>query len=79
MIDPILNYYNGFNKPVVFSYNSPLYVIPIEKVLMPGDSIAVYDQRSVITAMTRDLNAQELEELNKKLREDQERENGNDK
>ena len=74
MIDASFEFLNGTQRPVMLVYSTPYSSKPVETLIEPSQMTALYDQRSKVTAMVRDLTDEEMEAYLKAKEE--ERENG---
>ena len=68
----MLEFLNGMNRPVMFVFSTPYSKIPEEILVEPGKEWMVYDQRSKVTAMVRDLTDFEMEMYIKQKLEEEE-------
>jgi hypothetical protein len=60
MIDPMFEFLNGTKRPVILVYSTPYSPKAVETLVEPSEPFVVYDQRSKVTAMVRDLTDAEM-------------------
>lgn len=63
MIEPMMEFWNGTNRHMMFVLSQQFSSLPNNTILKPGESITVFDQRSMVTAMLRELTEKELEDF----------------
>jgi len=73
MIEPMMEFWNGSDRHMMFVLSQQFSSLPSYTILKPGESITVFDQRSMVTAMIRDLTEKELEDFLEKEKELMER------
>ena len=79
MLDPVIELFNGTSRPMMFVMSTPFFSKPTESIIEASESLTLYDQRQVITAMIRELTAKELDDYLKEkemMKKREERQNG---
>ena len=74
MIDASFEFLNGTKRPLMLVYSTPYSSKAVQTLIEPAQMTTLYDQRSKVTAMVRDLTDEEMEAYLKAKEE--ERENG---